>query len=448
MTEDRLPDVSRDEASLRNRVVEALDQATGAGATDAEASLVVGAGLEVGVRGGAIETLAFNQDQGFSITVHVGQQQGSASSSDTSDPAIRNTIRAALNIARFTQEDEYLGLAEADQLATEQPDLQLYDPWFLGIDEATSLALECEAAALAADPSIVQVESASVSTVRSCGVYGNTRGFTGSSSSTRHSIGCLAIAEGKEGKRQDYWYDLRRSPKQLRPAGEVGAEAGQRAAARLGVRRLQGGKMPVLFAPTVSGGLLGHLLSAISGAALYNKASFLLDKLGEQVMSEHLTICENPYLPGGLGSSAFDGDGVATRRQALVRQGRLETYLLGVYAARRLGRSPTGNAGGVHNLFVQGHRLARDALLTSMGRGLLVTSMMGQGVNLVNGDFSRGASGFLVEDGRIQYPVEEVTIAANLQDMFRRIPAIGDDPQQNRNLQVPSLLVEEMTVAA
>lgn len=436
------------EPRLKDRVKDVLQEALAAGATDAEASLSRSAGLDVSVRGGELETLEFNQGQSFSITVHIGQRRGSAGTSDISEAAVSETIQAALRIARFTQEDEYLGLADKELLAGEPVDLQLWHPWQPGVSGVTELAKECEAAALAAHDSIQQVESASASTVQGCSVYGNSRGFLGSVSSTRHGISCLAIAEGREGRRQDYSYSSCRRPEDLKSPGEVGAEAGRRAAARLGARRIQGGNLPVLFSPEVSSSLIGHLLGAISGSAIYNKASFLLDALGKPVMSEHLSICEDPLLPGGPGSSWFDLDGVATGKKAIVQKGRLETWLLGAYSARRLGMQPTGNSGGVHNLYVEGQHLDEQELLAELGRGILVTSLMGQGVNLVTGDYSRGASGFLVEDGALQHPVEEITIAANLKDMFSGILAIGRDAEEHRNLRVPSLLLAEMTVAA
>jgi PmbA protein len=440
-------DMRRNEEELKGLVEEILAEARRQGAGAAEVSVSADTGLTVSVRKGTLETIEFNQDRGFGITVYDGPRKGSASTSDSSRGAIRETVRAALNIARFTQEDPCSGLADAELMPTSLPALDLFHPWEVDPARAESLALACEQAAFDHDGRVVNSEGAQVGTQQSCRVYGNTHGFVGSMLGTRHSVSCVAIAEDGNGMQRDYWYTVARHPQALEDPAAVGRRAAERTVARLSPRRVQTGRFPVLFAPEVASGLVGHLLGALSGGAQYRKASFLLDALGEQVAAEHLSLVEEPHLPGRIGSAAFDGDGVATWSKPFVTSGVEEHYVLSTYSARRLGLHTTGNAGGVFNLTVRGETRSVPALLAAMGRGLLVTELMGQGVNGVTGDYSRGASGFWVENGEIAFPVDEITIAGNLKDMFRRLELVGDDIDERGNIRAPSLLIGEMTLA-
>lgn len=441
------PDLRASEAELKALVADILDEATTQGASAAEVSVSADTGLAVSVRKGEVETVEFNQDRGFGITVYFGTRKGSASTSDSSREAIRETVKAAANIARYTQEDPCNGLADAALMPTALPELDLFHPWDMDPARAEALALECEAAAFGHDKRVVNSEGAEVSTQQSCRVYGNTHGFIGSYLGTRHGLSCVVIAEDDNGMQRDYWYTMARHPEALEAADAVGTRAGSRAVGRLSPRRVQTGRFPVLYAPEVATGLVGHLLGAISGGAQYRKASFLLDSLGEKVAADHLSLVEEPHLPRRIGSAGFDGDGVATYSKPFVDQGVVANYILGSYSARKLGRQTTANAGGVFNLTVRGNSRPVAELLSAMGRGLLVTELMGQGVNGVTGDYSRGASGFWIENGQIAYPVDEITIAGNLKDMYRSIELIGDDLDERGNIRTPSLLVGAMTVA-
>lgn len=440
-------DMRRGEAELRGLVEEILAEARRQGASAAEVSVSADTGLSVSVRKGTLETIEFNQDRGFGITVYDGPRKGSAGTSDSSREAIRETVRAALNIARFTQEDPCSGLADAELMPTSLPALDLFHPWQIDPARAEALALASEQAAFDHDPRVVNSEGAHVNTQQSCRVYGNSHGFVGSMVGTRHSLSCVAIAEDAGGMQRDYWYTVARDPERLEDAAAVGRRAADRTVARLSPRRVQTGRFPVLFAPEVASGLVGHLLGALSGGAQYRKASFLLDALGHQIAAPHLSLVEEPHLPGRIGSAAFDGDGVATWSKPFVSAGVAEHYVLSTYSARRLGMRTTGNAGGVFNLTVRGETRSVPELLAAMGRGLLVTELMGQGVNAVTGDYSRGASGFWVEHGEIAFPVDEITIAGNLKDMFQRLELVGDDVDERGNIRAPSLLIGEMTVA-
>lgn len=446
MTND-IVDVRGDQARLEELVTDILAEARRQGASDAEVSASVESGLAVNVRMGALETIEFNQDRGFGITVYFGRRKGSASTSDSSRTAIEETVRAAANIARHTQEDPCNGLADADLMARALPDLDLFHPWALDPAGAEALALACETAGRDAEPRIVNSEGASVSTHQACRVYGNSRGFLGGYVATRHGFSCSLIAADASGMQRDYWYTQSRDPATLESAEAVGCEAARRTVARLAPQQVATGRFPVLFAPTVAGGLIGSLLGALYGGAQYRKASFLLDSLGRTVTHPQLTLREVPHLPCRMGSAAFDGDGVATRAKAFIARGVVESYVLSAYSARRLGLAPTGNAGGVFNLLVEGDVRPVPELLRAMGRGLVVTELMGQGVNGVTGDYSRGAAGFWVEDGAIVYPVDGITIAGNLKDMFRELVHVGDDPDLRGNVCAPSLLIGAMTVA-
>lgn len=433
--------------ALQNQVEQILDEAKRQGATACEVSVSVGQGLSTSVREQEVETVELNRDQGFAITLYHGQRKGSASTSATGIEAIRETVAAALAIARHTSEDEAAGLADPELMARELPVLDLYHPWDISPEQAIERALACESAALSADARVSKSDGASLNTYQGCHVYGNSHGFIGGYAGTRHSLSCVMIAEANGQMQRDYWYDVNRQGALLASAESIGHQAALRAAARLGARAVPTCEVPVMFSAELAGGLFGHLLSAIAGGSLYRKSSFLEGALGQQLFPDWLTLDERPHIPRALGSAAFDGDGLATYAKPFVERGELVSYMLSTYSGRKLGMPSTANAGGVHNLFVTHGDEDRQALLKRMGRGLLVTELMGQGLNLVTGDYSRGAAGFWVENGEIQFPVQEVTIAGNLRDMFRRIVAIGNDLELRGNVRSGSVLIEKMTVA-
>ncbi|ANI13484.1 metalloprotease PmbA [Pseudomonas citronellolis] len=433
--------------ALREQVERIVAEAKRQGATGCEVAVSLEQGLSTSVRQREVETVEFNRDQGFGITLYVGQRKGSASTSATGDEAIRETVAAALAIARHTSEDDCAGLADPALMARDLPDLDLYHAWSLTPDQAVERALACEAAAFDADPRVTKADGTTLNIHHGCRVYGNSHGFIGGYASTRHSLSCVMIAEGEGQMQRDYWYDVKRRGELLDSPESIGRRAALRAASRLGARPVPTAEVPVLFAPEVAVGLFGHFLGAISGGSLYRKSSFLEGCLGQRLFPEWLTLDERPLLPGALGSASFDNDGLATYAKPFVENGTLVSYVLGTYSGRKLGMPSTANAGGVHNLFVSHGDEDQKALLRRMGRGLLVTELMGQGVNLVTGDYSRGAGGYWVENGEIQFPVQEVTIAANLKDLFASILAIGNDVESRGNLHTGSVLVERMMVA-
>jgi PmbA protein len=442
-----LEDLQQERAQLGALAERVLDEARAQGASAAEAALASSSGLSVTVRLGEVETLEHDRGKGLGITVYFGQQQGSASTSDFSTEALRRTVEAACRIARHTAPDPCNGLADASLMAHHIPDLDLYHPWELGAEQAIELARECEDAARGLDERITNSEGATVSRHEASRVYGNTHGFLGSRSGTRHSVSCAVIAQNGDGMQQDYWYTASRDPATLEGPAAVGRHAAERALDRLGARQLATRSAPVLFAAEVAGGLFGHFVGAIRGSSLYRKSTFLLDHLGRPVFPAGFHIAEQPHLRGAAGSAPFDNEGVATRERDLIRDGVLQGYALDSYSARRLGMQTTGNAGGVHNLVVAHGDEDRAGLLRQMGSGLLVTSLMGMGVNAVTGDYSRGATGFWVEGGELAYPVQEITIAGNLRDMFMGIRAVGNDVDERGNIRTGSVLVEQMTVA-
>lgn len=444
---NHLPDLRDGEERLKGLVGDILAEAKKQGADAAEVSVSEDVGLGVTVRMRDLESVEFNHDRGFGITVYFGQRKGSASTSDSSAEAIRETVKAATNIARHTQEDACAGLADADRMATDLKDLDLYHPWSVDPDAARELALECEAAGLDHDPRIRNSDGASVSSQRSCRVYGNSHGFIGSYLGSRHSLSCVLIATDDAGMQRDYWFTTSRLPDRLESARSVGEEAARRTVARLSPRKVRTGSFPVAFSAQTAGGLASHLLGAISGGALYRRASFLLDSLGETVAAEHLTLREEPHLVGALGSTAFDGEGVATTAKAFIDEGVVASYLLSSYSGRKLSMPTTGNAGGVFNLTVSGRTLPVADLLKELGTGLLVTDLMGQGVNTVTGDYSRGASGFWIEEGELAYPVDEITIASNLKNMYQGVLCVGDDLDTRGNVCSPTVLIDRMTLA-
>jgi PmbA protein len=417
----------------------------GAGACDTDVS--EGFGQSVTVRKGEVETIEYNRDKGIGVTVYLGQRRGYASSSDFSRDALRATVDAALSIARFTAPDPCAGLPEEHLLAREVADLDLHHPWALSIGDAVELARRCEAAAFAVSPQIRNSEGASISTQQSHFVSANSLGFMGGYATSRHYVSCAVIAGEGERMQRDDWYTSRRDAAELAAPEAVGDYAARRALARLDGRQLGTVKVPVLFEAPLAGTLIGNFVHAASGGSLYRKSSFLVGSLGKPVFSGVVHISERPHLPKGLASSPFDDDGVATRDREVVAGGELQGYFLGTYSARKLGMPTTGNAGGSHNLIVRSGEHDLEGLIRLMGRGLLVTEVLGHGVNYVTGDYSRGAAGYWVENGCIQYPVHEITVAGNLRDMFRGIAAVGSDILVRGSKQCGSILVEQMTVA-
>ncbi|WP_263322163.1 metalloprotease PmbA [Endozoicomonas sp. Mp262] len=440
-------DPRMEEGRLKGLVSDILDEARKQGADGCEVGVSLDAGLSASVRMGEVETVEFNRDQGFGITVYLGQKKGSASTSDSTAGAIKDAVKAACNIARYASEDPCAGLADAELMAKNLPDLDLYHPWDISAEEAIELAKTCEDAGRGYSDQIVNSDGTHTSSHKGCRVYGNSHGFIGSYVSSRHSISSVLIARQGEEMQRDYWYTLGRAASALESAEQVGQKAAERTLSRLGGRKVETGKAPVLFAPEMASGLISHFLGAISGGSLYRQSSFLLDHLGKQVFPEWLRIHEQPLLKGGLGSASFDNDGLGTRAKDFINEGILRNYILSTYSARKLGMQSTANAGGVNNLFVESNAGGQQALLKKMGTGLLVTELMGQGVNLVTGDYSRGAGGFWVENGEIQYPVSEVTIAGNLKDIFMGIVAVGNDVDKRGNIETGSILVDEMALA-
>lgn len=442
-TEDTAERLSR----LNQIIEDLLAEAKRQGASAAEASVGSNAGLEVSVRLGELETVEHTRDNGLGITVFFGNRKGSASTSDLSAAAVRDTVAAACNIARFTQEDPCAHLADAVLMATDVPDLDLYHPWAIEVPDAIDLALECEDAARAHDARITNSEGATLTTHLGLHVYGNSHGFVGGYPTTRHGLSCAVVGQQGEGMQRDYWWTSGRSATDLEPARMVGERAAERTVARLGARQIGTMKAPVMFRAEIATGLLRSLVSAINGNSLYRRSSFLLDHLGERIFPDFVRIHEQPRLPRGLASAPFDGDGVSTAAKDLVSEGVLRTYVLDAYSGCKLGMATTGNAGGVRNLRIEMGEMDRAAMIEALGTGLLVTELMGHGINPVTGDYSRGAAGFWVENGEIQYPVEEITIAGNLKQMFEGLVAVGNDCDYPGSIRTGSWLIGEMTIA-
>ena len=434
---------------LQDVVAFALEEARRQGASQHEVDASLSQGLGTTVRLGEVDTVEYQRDRGLAVTVYFGKRKGSASTADLGREAVRATVEKACAIARYTAEDPYAGLVEPEYLARDIPDLDLDHPWGLSAEDAIAIARRCEQAGRALDPRIANSEGASVSSQRHSGVYGNSLGFLAGFSGTMHSVSCSLIAQEGEQMHRDYWFTTARDPADLEAAESVGVTAGRRALARLGARKLTTRKAPVLFSPDMARGLYRHFIGAIRGPSQYRKASFLLNAAGEQVFPAFVQMHERPHIPKGLASAPFDDEGAATHDRELVENGLLQGYVLGSYSARRLGLKTTGNAGGVHNLIVAAaaDSPAYDALLRRMGSGLLVTELMGQGVNGVTGDYSRGASGFWIEDGAVAFPVHEVTIAGNLRDIYRDIVALGSDVDPRGSIRCGSVLIGEMTIA-
>jgi len=425
----------------------ALDQAKLSGATEAEVSLSQGAGFSVTGRLNDVETLEHHRDQGLGITVYIDGQKGSSSTSDLRPEAIVEAAAKACALAAYAAKDFCAGLADPARMACDWPDLDLWHPWAISVPEAIDLTLECEAAARGVDQRISNSEGATVSVAEGFSLYANTHGFMGSYADSHHSLSCSVIADQEGQMQRDYEYTVSRKASELMSAEELGRAAGQRTVARLGSRKLNTCTTPVIFPARLARGLFGHLVGAISGGALYRKSSFLLESMGTQVLPGFISIIEQPHIPGALGSAPFDHEGVATYEHVLVNAGVIESYVLASYSARKLGLASTGNAGGVHNLIVSPGDIDLAGLLAQMDTGLMVTELMGQGVNQVTGDYSRGAAGFWVEKGVIQYPVHEITIAGNLKDMFANIVTVGNDVDARGGIRSGSVLLEKMTIA-
>lgn len=433
--------------ALRGIAAEVLGHASRLGASSAETEVTEGLGQTVTVRRGEVETIEYNRDKGFGVTVYLGQKRGHASSTDFSRDALARTVEAALAIARYTASDDCAGLADRDLLATEMPDLDLHHPWRLSVEDAIELARSCEAAALGVDARLTNSEGASAATHQYQFAYANSQGFVGGYPSSQHSIYCAVIGDGGQGMQRDDWYAVARDARDLEDPVAVGQKAGQRCAARLGARRVPTTQVPVLFEAPIAASLIGHFVGAVSGGSLYRKSSFLLDSVGQEVFAPIVQLRERPFLKKGLRSAAFDDEGVATRDREVVSNGVVGGYFLGSYSARKLGLRSTGNAGGNHNLILDSTGEDFPTLLAKLGTGLLVTDLLGHGVNNVTGDYSRGAAGFWVENGAIAYPVQEITVAGNLKEMFRGIAAIGTDVVIRGARQCGSILVDRMTVA-
>ena len=440
-----------DAGELRDLAQAVLERARRAGASGCDCDVSEGYGLSVTVRKGKPDTIEHNRDRSIGVTVYFGERpkarRGHASTSDFSKPALEQTVDAAAAIARHTAEDDCAGLPEPELLARETPDLDLFHPWPISTEDAVEVAKRCEAAAFAASKKIRNSEGATVSAQQTQFVYANSLGFSGGFPGSRHYLSCAVIAEDKGLMQRDDWYSASRVPAHLADARALGRYAGLRTAARLGARKIATGQAPVLFEAPVALGLIGHFVSAVNGGNLYRKTSFLLDSLGQEVFAPQVRIDERPLEPRGMASTPFDEEGVATRERPIVRGGVVEGYFLGSYSARKLGMKSTGSAGGHHNLVVESRGPDFEGMLKTMGRGLLVTELLGQGVNLVTGDYSRGAAGYWVEGGQVAYPVEEITIAGNLRQMFKQIAAIGSDVIVRSGRSCGSILVENMTIA-
>lgn len=433
--------------TLQELAEDVLRMARTQGADSAEVDVHESHGQSVGSRWRDVEQIEYQNDTALEVTVYCGARKGSASTTDLSRDALAQTVAAAVNIARHTGEDACNGLADAALMAKNPQDLDLYHPWALDVPEAVALAVACESAALEADARINNTEGANVYCGHNQFVYANSHGFNAYERTSRHSISCAVLAEADGQMQRDYWYDSRRDPAALASAEAIGREAAARVAARLGARQVPTGEYPVVFDAAVSGSLIGHLVGALSGTALYRKTTFLADSLGKQIFAPGVHLREEPHIARAFASAYFDAEGVATAPRTIVENGIIQGYFLSSYSARKLGLCTTANAGGAHNLILAGDAAGRGELLERIGTGLLVTELMGQGVNTLTGDYSRGAAGFWVENGQIAYPVEEITIASRLQEMFLGIIGIGNDALPRSTHKIGSIALEKMTVA-
>ena len=439
--------IDKDANEYSSIIETVISEAKKMGATASEVSLGIETGLSVSARMGEVETLEYNHDKGLGITVYKGGHKGSASTSDFALDAVRDSVKAACRIAEYTAEDNCAGLADKELMAWDYPDLNLSHPWDIDSNSAVDLALECEDAGRYFDKRITNSEGASVSSHGGLHVYGNSHGFIGSYPTTRHSVSCSVIGQDGDVMQRDYWYSVSRDANHLQAAKAIGEESARRTLARLNGRRIATNKYPVIFSADVASGLIGHFIAAIKGGSLYRKTSFLLDAIDTQVFPEWFNAYEDPHMQQGLASAPYDSEGVATNSREFVKDGILKSYILSSYSARRLGLQTTGNAGGLHNLMIKTGDKSLADLIKTMHKGLLVTELMGQGVNSITGDYSRGAAGFWVDHGEIQYPVEEITIAGNLKTMFSTMAEIGKDVDERKNIKTGSILLDEMTVA-
>lgn len=436
-----------DQRELEDIVSLLLREAREQGADQAEAAASHAIGLSATARLGSVESLEYTNDRGVGVTVYKRQKKGSASTSDFSPAALREAVIKACSFANYTAADKYSGLADEDMMADDFPELELVHEWDLQSDDAIRIAIECEDAARGFDSRITNSEGASVTSSSSVSVYGNSHGFLAGYPKTSHSISCVVVGESNGDMERDYWYSSARDAMDLETPEEIGKTAARRTVQRLGSRKIKTGKAPVLFAPEVARGFIGHAISAVSGGAQYRKSTFLLDAVGEKIFPEFVQIQERPHIPKGMSSTPFDAEGVATSDRDLVVDGVLQGYILGSYSARRLGLQTTANAGGAHNLLVPGGSEDMQSLIRSLDRGILVHELIGQGVNAVTGDYSRGAVGYWIEQGEICYPVSEITIAGNLRDLYHQITAIGNDQDLRSGIRCGSLLVDAMTIA-
>jgi PmbA protein len=445
---NKAPDRTRpDQRQLEDVVRTVLEMAGREGVDQAEVAASHDIGLTATARLGDVESLEYTNDRGIGITVYRNQQKGGASTSDFSPEALREAVLKACTFAKFTAADACAGLADEAMMATDPPDLDLSHEWELDSDEAIRLAIECEDAARTFDTRITNSEGATVGTSGGVRAYGNTHGFLASYPKTSHSMSCIVVGQDGGSMERDYWYTAARDPAALESSRQVGEKAARRTVERLGASKIRTASAPVLFAPEVARGFIGHAVSAVAGGAQYRRSSFLLDAAGEKIFPDFLQIRERPHLPGGMASAPFDAEGVVTRDRELVVDGVLQGYVLSSYSARRLGLQTTGNAGGAHNLIVPGTADGIESMIRDMGTGLLVRELIGQGVNAVTGDYSRGAVGFWVENGEIARPVHEVTIAGNLRELYARIVAVGRDQDQRGGIRCGSVLVAEMKIA-
>ncbi len=440
-------EVRKSTTEITRLLKEVLDLAKREGATDACVGISNDRGFSVDVRMGEVETVAFSEDKGVGLTVYIGKRKGSASSTDTSSQALELLVRSACDIAKVSAEDPCFGLADKELMTDEDCDLDLYHPWDLTPEQAIKIALECENHAMSLDKRIMNSDGANMSSYESHHGYANTAGAFHCSHSTRHGLSCSLLAKEQDEMRRDYEYSTVRKPKDLLDPQFIAAQAVERTISRLGSKKIKTQTVPVIFSSRVSSGLFGSFIHAISGSNLYRKNSFLMDSIGQPIFPEFIRIYEQPRLLGALGSSFLDGEGVPTRDNVFVDEGRVLQYALGSYSARRMGLKTSANSDGVHNLTIDPTTTDLPTLLKTLDKGLLVTELMGQGVNAITGDYSRGASGFWVENGIIQHPVDEITIAGNLKDMFRSILAVGNDLNINIPTRCGSVLIEKMMVA-
>ena len=440
---------SSEQEALQSKVQNLVDKAMQSGATEVEVSASQSRGYAVEVRLGEVDKLEYTDDKGLGLTVYFGQQKGSASSSDLSDAALDQILTKACSIAKYTGEDDCAGLPEKEHLAFDYPDCDLSYEWDLTPHDAIEFAKACEKHGMAQDKRINNSEGASIDTSQGFRVFANSAGFLGSYSGSRHSFSCVLLATGKDGNMErDYEYTVAHDPKDVLSSNWVAEQAARKTVARLDAKKIKTGSYPIIFQADVASGLIGHLLGAIQGSRLYRKSTYLLDALGKPVISPFITLHENPHLQKGIASAPFDGEGVRTTEKDLVKDGILQSYCLSSYSGRKLGMPTTGHASGTHNIEVQAQQtIDASDMLKQMHTGLLVTDVMGQGINMVTGDYSRGATGFWVENGEIVHPVSEITIAGNLQDMFTQIIAVGNDVDRRRGTVTGSMLVEAMTVA-